>query len=206
MPTLLISLVFLLFSSLLYGQTATPLHINYKRIGGVYAQSAVVDTTAFGGFGGSHNAPKTIKKQFSDQEGIFLWIDNQQLASPKGKTQQYHLYLGNKSTTALQLIALDSRLSVIAEVYYKGEWQAIEYLLSSWCGNSYHKVFLSPNQYWAFRVPKFEGKITTKLRYRLSLSNGNFLYSNEIPTSFNVGQLQQEEAYQSKGLMDPYED
>lgn len=94
----------------------------------------------------------------------------------------------------------------MAEVFYKGEWLPIEYLPSSGCGNSYHNVYLEENEYWVFKIPKFKGRIKTKLRYRLKIGKGEFIYSNEIPTSINKKQLTEKEGHKPSGIMDPYND
>lgn len=175
--------------------------------GHIYAQSSIEDSTALGGFGGSDNSPKKLNDSLNFAEkGLFLKIDTTKIVTLNAKFNAYKLYIGNKSDTMVQLDASDSRLYVIAEVFYRGKWQAIEYLPSSWCGNSYHNVYLKQNEYWTFDVPKFGGKIKTKLRYRLMVSKDKFIYSNEIVTSFNKKQLTEKEGHTPNGLMDPYND
>lgn len=70
-----------------------------------------------------------------------------------------------------------------------GRWQPIEYLPKVTCGNSRHKVNLPKQQYWKFTVPQYEGAIATRIRYRLALPNGAFIYSNGVKTSINKEQL-----------------
>ncbi len=114
------------------------------------------------------------------------------------------MYLGNNSDTIVNLSASDSRLYVIAEVFYRGKWRPIEYLPSSFCGNSYHKVYLNPNEYWAFEIPKFSGKKKVSLRYSLLVGKNEYIYSNKIPSSINKKQLTKIKQYNPKGIMDPY--
>jgi hypothetical protein len=189
------------------GQSKKDLNIDYKLRGQIYAKSSIEDIGAAGGFGSSDNFAKQINDSliFNDT-AIFLKIDTTKIVSIADKFNAYNLYLGNKTDTTLKLEASDSRLSVVAEAFYKNEWKPIEYLPSSWCGNSYHSVYLKTNQFWTFVIPKFTGKIKTKIRYRLLLSEGHYIYSNEISASINKGQFTEKQGHKSQGLMDPYVD
>jgi hypothetical protein len=203
----LITAIFLLLSSTTFGQKKQDLNIDFMLRGHIYAKSSVEDTSALGGFGGSDNLPKKITRNLvlADKR-LILKIDTTQTATINDKYNGYKLYIANKTDTIVRLHASDSRLRVIAEVFYKGEWKPIEYLPSSSCGNSYHDVYLKQNEYWEFEIPKFTGKIKTKLRYKLILGKDNFLYSNEIQTGINKGQLENKEGHKQKGIMDPYND
>lgn len=199
--------IFSLLISIAFGQSKNDLNINFMLRGHIYAHSSIVDSTAIGGFGGSDNFPKLIDNtnEFSEK-GLFLKIDTTKVVTIDKKFNGYKFYIGNKSDTIVELDASDSRLNVIAEVFYKGEWKPIEYLPSSWCGNSYHYVYLKQNEYWEFETPKFAGRIKTKLRYKLILGKDKFLYSNEIQARINKGQLKNKEGHKPSGIMDPYND
>jgi hypothetical protein len=198
---------FLLLCSIGYGQTKKDLKIDFMLRGHIYAQSSIEDSTALGGYGGSDNLPKLISdKNIFSENGLFLKIDTTKITTLNDKFNGYKLYIANKSDTIVKLDASDSRLYVIAEIIDKGEWKPIEYLPSSWCGNSYHDVFLKQNEYWEFIVPKFSGKIKTKLRYRLMVGKDKYIYSNEIVTSINKGQMTKKEEHKPNGIMDPYND
>ena len=84
----------------------------------------------------------------------------------------------------------------------------IEYLPSSWCGNSYHTVFLGPKQYWEFAAPRYNGKIKTRLRIRLEWQKSQFqkltIYSNEFDGSVNAKQFTVQQGHQPTNIMDPY--
>jgi hypothetical protein len=204
--TLTTAIIFLLCSVAL-GQKKQDVNIDFMLRGHIYAKSSVIDTAALGGFGGSDNVPKEINGNLTlpDHE-LVLKIDTTVTTTINDKFNGYKLYIANKTDTAVRFEASDSRLSVIAEVFYEGEWKPIEYLPSSWCGNSYHYVYLKQNEYWEFDIPKFTGKIKTTLRYKLILGKDKYLYSNEILTSINKGQLNNKEAYKPNGIMDPYND
>jgi hypothetical protein len=89
-----------------------------------------------------------------------------------------------------------------------GKWKPVEYLPSSWCGNSYHSVFLGPNEFWEFAAAKLNGTIKTKLRFRLQMSSdkqkAGHIYSNEFDGSINPKQFTVQKDYTPAGLMDPY--
>ena len=205
--TILTTAIILLLCSVTFGQKKQDLNIDFMLRGHFYAKSSIIDTTALGGFGGSDNLPKKINENFTfTTDELLLKIDTTQTTTINDKYNGYKLYIANKTDTIVQLEASDSRLNVIAEVFYKGDWKPIEYLPSSWCGNSYHYVYLKQNEYWEFDIPKFTGKIKTKLRYKLILGKDNYLYSNEILTSINMGQLKNKQGYKPTGIMDPYND
>jgi hypothetical protein len=204
---ILTTAILFLLCSTTFGQKKQDLNIDFMLRGHLYAKSSIIDTTAFGGFGGSDNLPKMISEKLAlANNGILLKIDTTQTTTINEQYNGYKLYIANKTDTIVRLEASDSRLSIIAEVFFQGEWKPIEYLPSSWCGNSYHDVYLKQNEYWEFDIPKFSGKIKTKLRYKLILGKDNYLYSNEILTSINKGQLKNKQGHKPNGIMDPYND
>ena len=77
---------------------------------------------------------------------------------------------------------------------------------SSWCGNSYHSVFIKPNEYWDFTAPCLNGKIESKFRFELYVNEELTIYSNEFNGSFNRKQLKKEQGHKPIGIMDPYND
>jgi hypothetical protein len=98
-----------------------------------------------------------------------------------------------------------------------GEWKDIEYLPSSWCGNSYHMLTLNAHHYWTFQTPLYEGEFKTKLRIELRYIDPSdkspdwqkkeiTMYSNEYDGSINPGQFWRKQTYYSGGIMDPYND
>ena len=205
--TTLTTVIIFLICSATFGQKNQDLNIDFMLRGHLYAKSSIKDSTALGGFGGSDNLPKKINENLAlGTSGLLLKIDTAQTTSINDKYNGYKLYIANSTDTIVRLEASDSRLSVIAEVFYQGEWKPIEYLPSSSCGNSYHNVYLKQNQYWEFDIPKFTGKINTKLRYKIILGKDKYLYSNQILTSINKGQLNNKEGHKPNGVMDPYND
>ncbi|SFT35155.1 hypothetical protein SAMN05216474_0045 [Lishizhenia tianjinensis] len=190
-----------------YGQDSTSFNVKYKLRGNMYVKSSIIDSTAFGGFGGSSNTPKVYSDTLNLRgEGVYLYLDTTKTTTVYKQYEGYKFYIVNLSDSILKLSASDSRISCVAEVLYNGEWKKIEYLPSSGCGNSYHKVFLDNNQYWEFDVPKFNGTEPVQLRYKLALGGGKYLYSNAIHASINKEQFGTKQGYKPNGIMDPYKD
>ncbi len=193
-----------LINVLTFGQERNDVEIKHMLNVNTYVKSSIIDSIAPGGFGGSNNFAKKLNIDFREK-GLFLKIDTTKVIPFKEKYNGYELYLVNKNDSIISLNASDSRIDVIAEVFYKKEWSSIEYLTNSWCGNSYHTVYLKPDEYWTFNIPKFTGKIETKLRYKLIIDENNNIYSNEIKTKINKGQIYKKKKYRSRGIMDPYQ-
>lgn len=203
MKTFLLTLSIL--PALLYAQTKA-VNVNYMIRGYFYAGSSIIDTLAAGGFWESPNKPKTVTASFPfTAKGLQFIIDTTAITSFGKNYKGYKVYLINNSDTITAFTASDSRLSIIAEAYVHGKWQAIEYLPSSWCGNSYHHVYIQPAQYWEFDAPAYTGSIKTKLRFKL-VNGASTLYSNEIIAGINKGQLKEKQGHTQQGLMDPYND
>ena len=188
-------------------QANKDLKIDYMLRGCVYAQSSIIDSQALGGYASSRNAPKKINDSVRFLEnGFFMKIDTSYIGIFAQEYNGYTLFMVNKSDTLVELRASDSRLNVIAEVYYQNKWQPIEYLPRSGCGNSYHSVYLKQDEYWSFDIPKFAGKIKVQLRYSLALGGDRFIYSNVIDAQINPGQLSKPQGHKPRGIMDPYND
>ena len=127
--------------------------------------------------------------------------------------QESILFISNTTIDTVKFNAQDSRLYMKLQAQNsKGEWKDIEYLPSSWCGNSYHEIELEPNAFWKFTVPNYKGEFQTKIRAELryidndNLKTEKVVYSNIINGSINPGQFWNKRTYYPNGLMDPYND
>ncbi|WP_375561437.1 hypothetical protein ACE193_02465 [Bernardetia sp. OM2101] len=182
------------------------LDVNFKLRGYFYAGSSIEDSTAFGGFYKDENIPKKldfIKKIFEeDKLQIIVCLDS--TTNFTDKISGFKIFVVNKTDSISELVAQDSRLYLKRQVFYKNKWQDIEYIPSSWCGNSYHSVFIKPNQYWEFVAPCVEGKIKATCRFELFINGKIVIYSNEFEGSFNKAQLKKLQGHTSQGLMDSY--
>ncbi|HZG00073.1 MAG TPA: hypothetical protein VEY71_03680 [Chitinophagales bacterium] len=188
-------------------QPRKDLNVDFMVRGYVYAATAVEDSQALGGFGRSGNPPKQLGTTSSaKKDGIYLFVDTTKHAVFAEKYNGYKLFLVNGSNDVVQLPASDSRLSVVAEAFINSKWQPVEYLPRSWCGNSYHRVYLKPDQYWEFDIPRYSGKIKTQLRYKLTLDTDKHLYSNVFSGSVNKNQLFQKQGHNATSILDPYDE
>lgn len=207
MKKFVITSLTVLSTIIMYGQAKKDVNVKFMLRGHIYAHSSIIDTTALGGFALSENIPKKIVDiQSFKEHKIILKIDTTKIVPFANEFNGYNFFIANNTKETLKLNASDSRLYAIAEAFVDNTWQPIEYLPSSWCGNSYHIVYLNPGEYWEFQVPKFDGKIDTKIRYRLELENGQYIYSNEIVAKINKQQLNNKKGYNPNGIMDPYND
>jgi len=187
-------LFFILFLSniplLVSAQETVDFNVEYMLEAKIFVKSSIEDSIALGGFGESENLPKIINDSNGfNENGFFLKIDTSNKVLISDYYNAYKFFIVNKSDSIIKLKAHDSRINVIAEVYVNYEWQPIEKIVNSWCPNSKHYVYLKPNEYWEFDIPKFSGLVKTKLRYKLDLGNENYIYSNEIFASINKSQL-----------------
>jgi len=205
--------IFLLLPAAVFAQKQAAqlkdLNVNFMLRGYFYAGSRIVDKNALGGFGPSENFPKSVDTIMNFPAGQVSLI-----ALPDEETTFYKEFKGMKvivaNTTAEEkgFSASDSRLYIVQEALdTDGKWKPVEYLPSSWCGNSYHTVFLGPNEYWEFAAAKFHGRQKTRLRFRLDGSGDEGktpIYSNEFDGSINPKQFTVQKPYTPAGIMDPY--
>jgi hypothetical protein len=158
--------------------------------GRYYAGSNVKDEDALGGFGACNNFPKKCAKGFPGREGALSLVAYPDEIAVVGKVQTMPLRLVNRTGKTVGFSACDSRLYIVQEALLEdGRWQALEKFPETFCGNSFHRVFLESNEYWEFFAPCRVGWHRTKLRFRLvpggeqALAGGGTLLSNEFEGS-----------------------
>jgi hypothetical protein len=211
MKTLIISILVLFVASLFSNaQEKLPcLNINHKVRGYFYAGTSFRDSSALGGFAGSSNNPKALQQRSPHLKGIVVQAiqdDTSILIAEDGKKfKGICVLIINATNTPAAFDAQDSRLNMVCQAYYKGSWVDLEYLPSSWCGNSYHTIYLDKQHYWRFIAPCYTGITPARLRFQLTVSEGKHIYSNEIDGAFNPKALKQEQGHKSKNVMDPYD-
>jgi hypothetical protein len=193
------------------------LNIDFMNRGYFYAYSSPgtpVNKDEPGGYGGSGNIPKKIteEKLFNKKE-LAVRIEINQPDTFAKQYYAYKLYIYNTTGDTVKFEAQDSRLYMKLQAQDKdGIWKDIEYLPSSWCGNSYHKIRLEPNAFWSFNIPNYKGEFPTQIRAQLAYIDGQndqktkIVYSNSIEGSINPGQFWNKRTYYPGGLMDPYND
>lgn len=164
----------------------------------------------FGGWGQSDNKSKEIvNKSLLNNSGLKLIIDTTQETKWNKVYKGYNLFVVNSTDDTLYFDAQDSRIDLVLQAKdNKGEWKDIEYLPSSWCGNSYHTLFLAPKQLWEFSIPKYEGHIRTSIRAKLFYKKELYLEevkeNTEQPDIYSTGNVKLEDrdslnAYVIKG-------
>lgn len=192
-----------------------PLNIDYMNRGYFYASSPYREDLAhLGGWGGSGNNFREIKDGDAYKQNEFhILVSESDTARFVRNVTAHLLQVVNNTDKTMYFDAQDSRLYMkIQAKDAAGTWRDIEYLPSSWCGNSYHQVYLAPHSYWNFEIPIYEGTLKTKLRAVLQYKtkakqkSDKVLYSHEFDGSVNPGQFWFKRTYYPAGLMDPYFD
>lgn len=186
------------------------LNVDFMMRGYFCAASKIEDKQAFGGFGTSENFPKPLATHISVRPGEISFVAKpDEVAIFAAKYKGLKVLLVNGTGEPVGFPASDSRLSIVQEALdQKGNWKPIEYLPSSWCGNSYHTVFLGPSEYWEFAAARYTGKFKTKFRFRLDWqTSGNKrapIYSNEFEGGVNPNQFTIQQGHKPTSIMDPY--
>lgn len=196
------------------------LNIDYMSRGYCYARSMSGRNNTGHGYSDDRNYPKRIQanQNFAPKSLSFI-LDSTQGTLFFERYAGLTLCLGNTSRKSIFFNAQDSRLYMkMQALNNEGDWLDIEYLPSSWCGNSYHTLKLNPGTYWTFTIPRYEGDFKTRLRMVISYINPKhnpeeyarhsdhelLLYSPEFEGSINPGQFWRQNNYVPRGIMDPY--
>lgn len=161
----------------------------------------------------------------TDEDGGFALADNRpkriSVQAPKGQLSLialpaefalfrnrsgFRVVLVNATAREIAFEAEDSRLSIIREAQDRsGRWRPIEYLPHSWCGNSYHRLYLPAGRQWSFAAPEYAGPTRTRMRFVLTTKEGN-VYSNEFDGWIHLEQFEKREGHTPTNIMDPYDD
>jgi hypothetical protein len=170
---------------------ARPVRTN-EQLEGIYpAGSRITDHRALGGFGRWNNFPKPLGDRDWGKKGQLTLIAFDAEPIAYFKHQGIAVRLVNRSHKTATFVASDSWLFLAQEAMDpKGQWRSIEYLPSPICGNSFHRVFLEPNQYWEFKARVYEGIFKTKIRFRLDGGTSS-IYSNEFEGRVSLGQFRE---------------
>ncbi|MCC7419539.1 MAG: hypothetical protein IT428_04620 [Planctomycetaceae bacterium] len=170
------------------------------------AGSIIKDAEAPGGFGPCDNFPRRVDDE-SRGRGLYLLAQPEVPMPFSDRGMGMRLCLVNQSGLLLSFEASDSRLAIVQEALDEGgAWKAIEYIPSSGCGNSFHRVFLPSEQFWEFVTPRYKGSFETQLRFTLSLSDRSQIHSNTFEGSINPEQFTTKQGHRPESLMDPYVD
>lgn len=187
------------------------LNIDYMNRGYFYA-SSFVESESLGGWGKSYNVLQKIEsKHHAIHDSLSLVLNTKERVKWYNNIAGYALHMFNTTTDTICFSAQDSRLPMVVQALdAQGKWHDIEYLPTSWCGNSYHTLAFPPGYFWEFAVPEYEGAVKTRLRVKVSYglceTPYKFVhqYSNEWKGSINPAQLWRRPDYYPGGIMDPY--
>ena len=183
-------------------------NVFFKTRGYLYAYSKPEFKNNHTGSAESNNIAKNIKPYLNFEKNKFYLKVNANDRSIFGNGYLGgKLYIINSTDTAMTFEAQDSRLYCnLQALNKKSIWEDIEYLPSSWCGNSYHKVILGKSEFWEFTIPIYQGDYQTKLRYKLIKNKkGTAFYSNTFEGRINSSQfIGEKEGYTPQDIMDPY--
>jgi hypothetical protein len=152
------------------------------------AGSKLKDEKALGGFGPCDNFPKKCANDFPGTAGRLSFIAYPGEIVDFANRKALLLRLVNRTEKVTDFAACDSRLYIVQEaVDSKGLWRALERFPETDCGDSFHRVFLEPEEYWEFYALPRQGSFKTKLRFRLEpggeagiAQGGGTVYSNEF--------------------------
>ncbi len=171
------------------------------------AGSKMKGPDALGGFASSDNFPRSGLGFDVEGGGVQLRALTEDVVPFREEYEGFRVVLLNRTHTVQGFQASDSRLSLIREAKQQdGKWRPIEYLSNSWCGNSYHRVFLKRNDYWEFVAPRYAGTVPVRMRFLLRMEDGKAVYSNEFDGWINPTQYTDLEEHNPTGIMDPYVD
>jgi hypothetical protein len=161
---------------------ATPVAASAKMPGIYPAGSQIKDPEALGGFGPCDNYPKDLGGRDWGVKGEVSLVAFPDEAVAYFKYRGFALRVVNRTGEAVPFSACDSALSIVREARDAGGvWREIESPPQAICGNSFHRVFLGPAQYWEFPAREYSGPTKTRLRFRLDPGGGRrAVYSNEF--------------------------
>ena len=156
-----------------------------------YAGSKIEDGNALGGFGKSDNFPKDISNAASVARDKCYLLAQPNVPTELSVFRGMRVVLVNPTDQVKGFDASDSCLYLFQEAQKEnGEWEQLESMVESDCGNSHHQVFLAQNQYWEFPVFRYDGDVNTKLRFKMTDASGNtVLLSNEFTGGISGSQF-----------------
>lgn len=171
-----------------------------RQMPGTYlVGSRIKDVQACGGFGPCRNSPRNLGRESWGNKGLISLVAFPDESVAYAKDLGIALRVINRSDDEVAFSACDSQLYLVQEALdANGAWRPIESLPQSWCGNSYHRVFLSPGQYWDCKARQYDGPIKTKIRFRLDPTGRDgkepSIFSNEFEGRVTEIQFQPEPA------------
>ena len=152
------------------------------------------------------NVPNPVSKISQGAEGELSLVALPDEEVPFDKEYRgFRLLLINRTAAETNLLSCDTRLPIVQEALEgEGIWRPVEYLPSSWCGNSYFCITLPAGHYWEFAAPRYSGKNKVLMRFALHIPGEPPVYSKEFEGSVNPEQFTISQEHTPANLMDPY--
>jgi hypothetical protein len=150
---------------------------------GIYrVGSRIDDPNALGGFGRCDNYPKDLAGQAWGAKGAVSVVAFPDEPAAYGKHRGFTVRVVNRTGEPVPFAACDSALFLVREAREAGgKWREVESRPEPICGNSFHRVFLGPGQYWEFPAREYPGPIRARVRLRLDPGGGRpAIDSNEF--------------------------
>lgn len=98
--------------------------------------------------------------------------------------------LVNATGESLAFATAGPQLPVVQEALDEhGRWRPVETAEGTRPASVTPNIFLAPYRFWHLAAPRYRGEFATKLRFKLLLSDGTPLVSNEFDGSVNPGQF-----------------
>jgi hypothetical protein len=159
--------------------------------GWYYAGSNLKDDKALGGFGPCDNFPKKSEKDGPGKPSELSLVAFPDEVVDFRNRKAVLIRLINRTEKTKVFSACDSSLYIVQEALdSQGQWKPLERFPDTFCGNSFHRVILEPNEYWEFFAIQRSGRFKTKLRFRFEpggeegiAAGGGTLFSNEYEGS-----------------------
>lgn len=189
-----------------------PMDVDFMVRGYFYASSQGPEhLDGYGGWGGSGNA-SVRSAQPSSASGLEIAVDTLNVVPLDSVYRGQRVWLRNHGPDTVFFPAQDSRLGMWTQALRTDSFADIEYLPSSWCGNSYHTLYLAPGEEWSFVMPRYEGRILTRLRLVVEYKKdpedetASLFFGPTFPGRVNKAQFSRKQGHQPQGIMDPYND
>lgn len=133
------------------------------------------------------NASQPIEPT-STCRGLFL-LAQPEVVTAFGQRPGMRVVLVNATDIPIAFSSCDGAIHLVQEALDENaQWRPIEFRRGSMCGNSYYRVMLAPNRFWAFPAPRYRGSMPTLLRFTLT-SGGQRIRSNIFNGSVNPAQF-----------------
>jgi len=155
--------------------------VNSHFAASCYAGSKIQDGDALGGFGKSENFPRDVSSAAASALTECYLLAEPNVPTELGVFRGMRLVLVNPTDATKGFDASDSCLYLFQEAKNgAGEWEQLDSMIESDCGNSFHRVFLAKKQFWEFPVFRFDGDVRTKLRFKLTDGSGQTVLTSNV--------------------------